>query len=35
MPYIHVKITEDGLCKSQKEQIVKDITHSLVNTLGK
>ena len=35
MPYINVKITKDGVTKSQKEQIVKDITDSLVKTLGK
>ncbi len=35
MPYVNVKITKDGVTKSQKEQIVKDITNSLVNTLGK
>ena len=35
MPYVNVKITKDGVTKSQKEQIVRDITHSLVKTLGK
>jgi len=35
MPYVNVKITKDGVTKSQKEQIVRDITNSLVKTLGK
>ena len=35
MPYVNVKITKDGVTKSQKEQIVRDITSSLVKTLGK
>ena len=34
MPYVNVKITKDGVTKSQKEQIVRDITNSLVKTLG-
>jgi len=35
MPYVNVNITRDGVTKSQKDQIVRDITHSLVKTLGK
>ena len=35
MPYVNVKITKDGVSTSQKAKIVKDITHSLVETLGK
>ena len=35
MPYVNVKITKDGVTKSQKAQIVRDITNSLVKTLGK
>jgi len=35
MPYVNVKITKDGVSTSQKEKIVKDITNSLVETLGK
>ena len=35
MPYVNVIITKDADTKSQKEQIVRDITHSLVKTLGK
>ena len=35
MPYVNVKITKNGVSKSQKQKIVKDITDSLVQTLGK
>ena len=35
MPYVNVKITKDGVTKPQKEQFVRDITNSLVKTLGK
>ena len=35
MPYVNVEITKDGVTKSQKAQIVRDITNSLVKTLGK
>lgn len=35
MPYVNLKITKDGVTKAQKQQIVQDITASLVNTLGK
>ena len=35
MPYVNVKITKDGVTKLQKQQIVEDITQSLVNRLGK
>lgn len=34
MPYINVQITK-GTTKEQKSQLVKDITNSLVNVLGK
>ena len=34
MPYINVQITE-GASREQKAKIVKDITATLVNTLGK
>ncbi len=34
MPYVNVQITK-GADRSQKAQIVKDITDSLVSTLGK
>ena len=35
MPYVNVKITRDGVTKAQKQAIVRDITASLVNNLGK
>lgn len=34
MPYINVQITK-GATREQKAQIVKDMTESLVNVLGK
>lgn len=34
MPYVNVQITQ-GATKQQKAQIIKDITQSLVNVLGK
>ncbi len=35
MPYINVKITEDGVTKEQKQQIVEEMTNTLVNVLDK
>lgn len=35
MPYVNVKITRDGVTKAQKQAIVRDITATLVNHLGK
>lgn len=34
MPYVNVQITK-GASKSQKAEIIKDITNTLVNVLGK
>lgn len=34
MPYVNVQITE-GATRAQKDQLVKDITASLVRVLGK
>ena len=34
MPYVNVQITK-GASKSQKAEIIKDVTASLVNVLGK
>ena len=34
MPYINVQITQ-GATREQKSQLVKDITDSLINVLGK
>ncbi len=35
MPYINLKITDDGVSKEQKKQIVEEFTKTLVNVLGK
>lgn len=35
MPYVNVRITKDGATAEQKAQIVKEITQTLVNVLGK
>jgi len=35
MPYVNVKILNDGVTADQKRKIVQDITQSLVTTLGK
>lgn len=34
MPYVNIQITQ-GATREQKAQIVKDVTDSLVRTLGK
>ncbi len=35
MPYVNVRITKDGTTKEQKAQIVREITLTLQNVLGK
>lgn len=35
MPYVNVRITRDGVSAEQKQRIVKEITDTLVNVLGK
>ena len=35
MPYVNVKITNDGVTAEAKAEIVRDITSSLVRVLGK
>lgn len=35
MPYVNVRITKDGATTAQKRRIVKEITETLVNVLGK
>jgi len=35
MPYIHVRITRDGVTRAQKAQIVAEMTGTLVRVLGK
>lgn len=34
MPYVNIQITQ-GATRQQKAQLVKDVTESLVNVLGK
>lgn len=35
MPYINVKITRDGVTREKKQQIVEEMTQTLVSVLGK
>ena len=35
MPYVSVRITNDGVTVEQKRQVVGQITRTLVNVLGK
>lgn len=35
MPYINLKITDDGVAAVQKARIVREFTDTLVNVLGK
>lgn len=35
MPFIHLKITNDGVTKEQKSQIVAEFTATLQRVLGK
>ena len=35
MPYVNIKITNDGVSTEQKAQLVRDATDSLVRVLGK
>jgi len=35
MPYVHVRITRDGVTKEQKAAVVAEITETLVRVLGK
>ncbi len=35
MPYVNVKLTDDGVTLEQKAALVRDITASLVRVLGK
>lgn len=35
MPYINVRITKDGVTREKKAQIVKEITETVQNVLGK
>ena len=35
MPFVHVRITRDGVTSAQKAQIVAEITQTLARVLGK
>lgn len=35
MPYINIKITDEGVTADQKRQLIKGATELLVNVLGK
>ncbi|HBA33625.1 MAG TPA: 4-oxalocrotonate tautomerase [Gammaproteobacteria bacterium] len=35
MPYINIKITDEGVTKAQKQALIKGATDLLVNVLGK
>jgi 4-oxalocrotonate tautomerase len=35
MPYVNIKVTDDGVTPHQKAALVRDVTDSLVRVLGK
>ena len=35
MPYINIKVTDEGVTKAQKQQLIKGATQLLVDVLGK
>ena len=35
MPYVNIKITDDGVTAGQKAELVRDVTDSLGRVLGK
>jgi len=35
MPYVNIKITDEGVTKEQKEQLISGATKLLVDVLGK
>ena len=35
MPYINIKVTNEGVTKAQKEQLIKGVTQLIVDILGK
>ena len=35
MPYVNIKITDEGVTKEQKQQLIKGATQLLVDVLGK
>jgi 4-oxalocrotonate tautomerase len=35
MPYVNIRITDEGVTKEQKQALIKGATNLLVNVLGK
>jgi 4-oxalocrotonate tautomerase len=35
MPYVNIKITDEGVTSEKKAQLVKEVTETLKNVLGK
>lgn len=35
MPYVNIRITDDGVTREKKAQIVREVTDTLVRVLGK
>lgn len=35
MPYVNIKVTQEGVTKEQKQQLIKGATRLLVDVLGK
>lgn len=35
MPYVNIKITDEGVTKAQKQQLIRGATQLLVDVLGK
>jgi 4-oxalocrotonate tautomerase len=35
MPYVNIKITDEGVTPEKKAQLVKEVTETLKNVLGK
>lgn len=35
MPYVNIKVTDEGVTKEQKQQLIKGVTQLLVDVLNK
>jgi len=35
MPYVNIKVTDEGVTKEQKQQLIQGVTQLLVDVLGK
>lgn len=35
MPYVNIKITDEGVTKEQKQELISGVTNLLVDVLGK